>query len=342
MMEWARSPALVRQWAEDWVLPPLWDAVFTLPLEGTTWENRGNCHAVHVSVSLTLGVVNISWFRCAGTPFDWLCGCLGENSVLIHLVNDFRVGYIIKDTTAWACYKLPEPSLAAWKQIRETQCNRKWIVGCDDSKEAPSLFIHKVVGGAPVGSDVVVKSRVFRFQRVEFSPLGDNTLTVYGSIDGGTMEAVVFVDLEATFNNKELVVKSKIKCEHTSIPMEVTWMPDGSPCILRGELVQDESLFFMIQTTLVDASSGAKMWVFPQRKAVTTLSKNHFHHFLFRALGHALILSTSHHEVILCDSYSPVSPTPEIEFSLHAVDFTLVDSTLVCATRTGTIAMPFM
>ncbi|KAH3758750.1 hypothetical protein Pelo_9439 [Pelomyxa schiedti] len=57
MREWARSPALLRQWAEEWVLPPLWDALFRLPLQGATWQLRDYCITAHVSVSLTLGLI---------------------------------------------------------------------------------------------------------------------------------------------------------------------------------------------------------------------------------------------------------------------------------------------
>ncbi|KAH3731316.1 hypothetical protein Pelo_17855 [Pelomyxa schiedti] len=241
MTQWARSTVLFRQWAEEWVLYSLWDA---------------------------------------------LCGCIGDNKVLLTSFKNFTVEQIIKDTTACNQCELPEPSLTAWAQIKSIVCNRKWIVGCGDTKEeVPSLFIHKVEGGAPVGDDVVVKTRDIRMSLVELAPLSDDTLILHGKIGGGCSEhtqrdVVTLVDLEATFNNKELVVKSKIECNpplgaSTLILRSVTWLPDGSPCILMSELVLQEAAVNVTRRTLVDALSSETTWEFPDGKLVTTLNKSH-------------------------------------------------------------------
>ncbi|KAH3767190.1 hypothetical protein Pelo_945 [Pelomyxa schiedti] len=122
---------------------------------------------------------------------------------------------------------------------------------------------------------MVVKSGDIRIKRVEFAPLGGDTLILYGTTEGGTMDAVVLVDLEATFTNKELVVKSKIVCGQSTGPTRytrgVTWMPDGSPCMLVV------SGFVPVHNySLVDASALATTrWVFPKGKTVSTLQKTH-------------------------------------------------------------------
>ncbi|KAH3758665.1 hypothetical protein Pelo_9576 [Pelomyxa schiedti] len=246
MAEWARSPALVRQWACDWVLSPLWDAIFDLPFEGPCWKNRQYSKEVHVSVSPTLGVVNISWFTCSN---EALCGCLGM---------------IVKDATAWDASYAPVAALKSWKIPEYVQCNRKWIVGCTYAARSSSLFIQKVVGGAPVGSEVVVESREYRILDVEFLPQEDNTLMLVGDYN-----ASVFVDLEATFLRKELVVKLKIAGEPMRNAQGAALMPDGSPCILvRGTVPVNHY-------SLVDASSLATRWVFPEGKTVATLQRSH-------------------------------------------------------------------
>ncbi|KAH3731747.1 hypothetical protein Pelo_17418 [Pelomyxa schiedti] len=285
MTEWARSPALVRQWADDWVLPPLWDAVFKLPIKAKTRDPMAPPHFFHVSVSLTLGIVGHSEFVCGSE--EVVCGCLGENRVLVTVTkrnpgrDDPITEHMIRDTTApWSpeCC-LPEASLA---QIGPTRCNWKWIVGCDYHH---SMYIHKVVHGSPVGADVTVMCRgSVRGVVPMFTPLGDDIVQfreTHGEDDGdyNSCSVVVFVDLEATFNKKDLVVISKIDCgpNWALPPAGITWMPDSSPCILRSRfLVNPETHAAVLAYTLVDPSKSHATVMEFRHKTVLTLGKNHF------------------------------------------------------------------
>ncbi|KAH3758666.1 Vacuolar protein sorting-associated protein 9A [Pelomyxa schiedti] len=356
MTEWARSPALVRQWADDWVLSPLWDAVFHLPIDGTTWDTTGQQHFLFVSVSLTLGVLSHSWFTCGGITCD-VCGCIGDNKVLMYVPKRGSCGdeqaaaeHIIRDTAAGGearnpeCRCLPETeaSLAQWEQVRFTTCNRKWIVGCHVKGSA--LFIRRVVSGSPFGDDVILKASEFSRGFVpQFTPLG-NDVVMLRELGEHSSAALVFVDLWESFNKKDLVVTSKIVCR-TNWPMVdtgITWLPDGSLCILKTDMLGDLSEKKNTDFCLVEEKSNATVWDFPE-KQVTILGKNHLlaapsiwwsgensHFKVFHTgdLAHpslhvpstwatgewqsSLILSTSYH--------NPEHTTPsaqEIEFSLY-------------------------
>ncbi|KAH3723228.1 hypothetical protein Pelo_18067 [Pelomyxa schiedti] len=332
MTEWARSPALVRQWAEDWVLSPLWDAVFRLPIDGTTSASQQ--HFLFVSVSLTLGVLSHSCFTCGINC--GVCGCIGDNKVLMYVPKRRydRDGpaagdHVIRDTAAapWnqQSVSVPEVSLAQWEQVRFTACNRKWIVGCQIKGSV--LYIHRVVRGSPVGDDVILKCRDFSWGfEPQFTPLGGDVVMLRGL--GETMNAPrVFVDLWESFNKKELVVTSKIlyRTNWPLVATGVTWLPDGSACILQsyhtaiadGE--KNDTAFY-----LVDQGSNATVWEFPE-KDVTVLGKNHLLHSpslwwsadSFKVLHTGLILSTTHRIEYEEEATGALCTTTEIEFSLH-------------------------
>ncbi|KAH3714155.1 hypothetical protein Pelo_19337 [Pelomyxa schiedti] len=73
MLEWARSPSHIRQWAHDWVMWPETDAVFWLP------DGRH----LAVTVSPTLGVVSWSLFRSHYA----VMGLVGTDAVLCATTN---------------------------------------------------------------------------------------------------------------------------------------------------------------------------------------------------------------------------------------------------------------
>ncbi|KAH3731844.1 hypothetical protein Pelo_17322 [Pelomyxa schiedti] len=328
MTEWARSPALVRQWADDWVLPPLWEAVFRLPIKGTTRETRYQHKYMCVGVSLTLGVVNLSVFTFDSELGERVCGCIGDNRVLVAHSKDFDgVGhnreYFMWDTiTQKAVGCAPDTSLGQWAPVSSPQCNRKWIVGRHDDARDSFLYIHKVSRGAPTGADVVVKCSG-GLPVDEVTLLGD-TVMIHGN-DSSENEVVAFVDLEETFGNKkELVFTSKIDCGplHGALATAaVTWLPDGSACILKRNLMS--TTVYRPCYTLVDASPGhSAIWVFPPNDFVKPLSKDH----LFSRSSKwsdvtrfqcdtqtGLILSTSHSN---CGPETSAFST-EVEFSLH-------------------------
>ncbi|KAH3764901.1 hypothetical protein Pelo_3233 [Pelomyxa schiedti] len=328
MREWARSPALVRQWADDWVLPPLWDAVFVLPLVPQARESGGGQYLFHVSVSLTLGVLCHSWFACDSS--EKVCGCIRDNRVLVQTANKVSLSmeYAIRDPAAWNDTYLPEASLEAWRFIWIVKCGKKWILGGDGST---SIHILRVVCGSPVGAEVVVRCRDIQSQ-FQFTPLGDDVIMFLERDEHG-YDVVVFADLVEIFEKKQLVVMAKISCgtKWPVVTSDITWMPDGSACIL----LEDAQLV----STLVDPSKGnVIVQQFPHKEAVLPFRKNNvfclcskqsemstFEVFHTGDLAHpslcvpctwatvdritGLILSTVHH--------NSREVSTEIEFSLH-------------------------
>ncbi|KAH3731749.1 hypothetical protein Pelo_17420 [Pelomyxa schiedti] len=141
-----------------------------------------------------------------------------------------------QDTTAeaWDQGCLPESScLAEWGQRRQVLCNRRWIIGCN--AEGSLLYMRRVVGGSPVGADVQVEGRNLMCRVIQFTPLGDDVVMLREP--GYEQHNVVmeFVDLGESFNKKELVVLFKIECgrKWPLVTKGITWLPDGSPCILK-------------------------------------------------------------------------------------------------------------
>ncbi|KAH3731845.1 hypothetical protein Pelo_17323 [Pelomyxa schiedti] len=248
MIQWARSPALFRQWAEDWVLPPLWDAVFRLPLEGSTGESWNQHKMVCVSVSITMGLVRISVFTSHSELGVRVCGCIGDDRVLVSSTNvswsrgrNREKKYIIVDTTQAVLEErryTAEASLSDWASVGFPQCNRRWIVGCRDVGAGWFLHIHRVSCGVPVGADVVVNGGQLPVVD-ELTLIGDTA--VIRGCNSSHCRVLAFIDLPATFSNKkELVITRK------AVGAGVAWMPDGSI-----------------------------WWVFPQDQLVKPISKHH-------------------------------------------------------------------
>ncbi|KAH3745768.1 hypothetical protein Pelo_12849 [Pelomyxa schiedti] len=336
MTEWARSAALVRQWAEEWVLSPLWDAVFELPFNETYTRDFLPIpqHFLIVSVSQTLGVLGHSWFRYSDDN-ETMCGCIGDNRVLVVAINrlpgcnELTKQHFVRDTTApWNQECLPEPSLTQWEPVRFTKCNRKWIVGCNDGESV--IFIHRVCSHTR-GSIVP-----------EFTPLGDDVIMLHET-DEYSNTTVEFVDVRESFEKKELVVTSKFECG-TKWPLfeiGITWMPDGSPCILQCDVLANPH-GNITTYRLVDSSTKHTLIQEFLCKKVATLSKNLLfvisaqrkrpgHNFMLRHTGDlahhpslrvpctwasgdwptGLILSTSHNQS------NNTGGGNEIRFSLH-------------------------
>ncbi|KAH3723289.1 hypothetical protein Pelo_18008 [Pelomyxa schiedti] len=77
LVQWVKSPAMFRSWAEDWVLRPESDAVFRLS------DSCYACTCVCVSVSPTLGVVCHSYFRLASDTYCCCVGSIGPGMVVL-------------------------------------------------------------------------------------------------------------------------------------------------------------------------------------------------------------------------------------------------------------------
>ncbi|KAH3731846.1 hypothetical protein Pelo_17324 [Pelomyxa schiedti] len=346
MIQWARSPALFRQWAEDWVLPPLWDAVFRLPLEGSTGELWNQHKMVCVSVSMTVGLVRISVFTSHSELGLRLCGCIGDDRVMVSSTNGSwsRGGhreYFIRDATKelWDARRhTAEASLSDWASVGFPQCNRRWIVGYRDGGGAePSFHIHKVSCGVPVGSDVVVKCGGQLRIVDEVALLGDTAMIA--GCNSSRAQVVALVDLQATFSNKkELVLAAKIEGDG------VAWMPDGSICsLVRGGVETTGSESHQCYLLVDEFPVRKTRWVFPQDEVVKQIGRNHlfsrpsdwsqatrFQVFHTGDLAHpslcvpctwacpdrqtGITISTSHHNNHGGKSGATM---PEIELSLH-------------------------
>ncbi|KAH3763159.1 hypothetical protein Pelo_4990 [Pelomyxa schiedti] len=256
MIEWCHSTEVVRLWAEEWVIRPVRDAVFRLPLmERDTRDQyrRRRWRYLCVSVSATLGVVTLSGFTskmrvrhcmtgpnkvlCSTTyPSDWL---KSENSV-------------IDAVTGSVCWSSPLTSNYL------ARANRKWVVCCGDGDG--ELWIWKVVGGVPVEPKMCFQTAL-SWAEFELSPLSEDVL-----MELGTRGSVTFCDLEASFQYQELITK---KLDYDSRPARgVMLVSDGSMCTLHRHFSLSQREFF-----LVDEKSN-KVLKFPPKHDVRPISKS--------------------------------------------------------------------
>ncbi|KAH3731769.1 hypothetical protein Pelo_17399 [Pelomyxa schiedti] len=221
MLEWARSPSHIRQWAHDWVLWPETDAVFWLP------DGRH----LAVTVSPTLGVVSWSLFRSHYA----VMGLVGTDAVLCATTNvtikrekgsttsgvTAHLGVFnvageksgarpvtssnTRSSEAPALFEDSRRLLWSWEAevktpLREV-CNREWIVGFFPNTE-DWLWIWKVE----------VSGFGFIPSSVRFSPLCGDVLMMFPFVHQGDSpgsDLVIFVDLAASFESGLPVVTSR-------------------------------------------------------------------------------------------------------------------------------------
>ncbi|KAH3756553.1 hypothetical protein Pelo_11664 [Pelomyxa schiedti] len=230
LVRWAQSTSLARAWARDWVVRPAAHAVFQLPIRG---------HRLCASVSPTLGLVSSRWFRQEG-KWGAVRGCVGQGRVLACSM-ELRAGvvvreYRVEDVAAAADGgddggRAPSEVLASLGRLDcLVWCNSKWIVGLPSRGE---MCVWKVLDPRCDGGAGLVLSEEQRFEGVDatllqFSPLCDDDVMAFSS----ALSFVEFIDLEASFNSKNVVVKSVVKCSKRE-PFGILWMPDGSTCSLH-------------------------------------------------------------------------------------------------------------
>ncbi|KAH3758077.1 hypothetical protein Pelo_10207 [Pelomyxa schiedti] len=255
LVQWTQTTALVRMWAEEWVLSTCQDAVFRLPIRDTF---------LRVVVSPTMGVLSHSWFTHATTS---VCGGLGRDSLLVrtHTTHKWATEYSVMDLGVPASRRrgaragesfLGNPRLMFSRA--QLRCNRKWIVGLMESCDV--LCMWKVVGGGPVEPERSIHG-IEASNYLQFSP---QCLDVVMIISAHGKHCVIFVDLEATFNVKELVVTSKVPFYGNS-PGGFLWMPDGSLCALQ---------YCTPSVHLLDAN-GKTIKVFPPNSQAVPFDRTH-------------------------------------------------------------------
>ncbi|KAH3744157.1 hypothetical protein Pelo_14445 [Pelomyxa schiedti] len=272
MVEWCQSLSLVRMWAEEWVLRPVRDAVFRLPLRDSTQIHTRDIRRFRylcVSVSPTLGVVSVSAFTSTMLMQDCMTG---PNKVLFsktspsdwvlweHSVLDSESGAV-----CWS-----SPSLSFGYSAR---ANRKWLA-CSGSKHG-ELCIWRVAGGIPEGPGVCFQTSL-DLKDIDLSPESHDILMDLG----WTCGAVTFVDLDASFQAQGLVVQTKIM-HHEVTPKGVMWLSDGSMCTLHF----GSSVYF-----LVDELQHRRL-AFPKDHMVHPISK-----------GRAFVISADSHRFRVYDT----------------------------------------
>ncbi|KAH3757637.1 hypothetical protein Pelo_10534 [Pelomyxa schiedti] len=259
MVHWASSTTLVRAWAEDWVLRSVKDAVFDLPIRDSDEiepsPESPTYFSLYVSVSPTMGVVTHSWFT-----HTWkICGCVGQDRLLAASsnINTWSVGYTVNDTNGKVV--VPEfwsTDLGVWLYDPATKCNREWIVGFAGQE----LRLWKVAKGGllSVCPRVVMLPVVISPRLAEFSPRNDSELIIMLN------RGAIFVDLEASFKQGELVEFTKFECSNNDV-RGVMWMADGS----LGTLHHYSSDF-----TLINVATRKRL-TFPKAHAVVPIDQTH-------------------------------------------------------------------
>ncbi|KAH3714529.1 hypothetical protein Pelo_18961 [Pelomyxa schiedti] len=279
LVQWIKSPAMFRSWAEDWVLRPESDAVFRLPQDPC-----GECSYMCVSVSPTLGVVCHSYFRLASDTLCCCVGVIGPGTVVVQslarvdhdLCSYYNYGILdVGDVTQQKQLKHGVEGAtmlgASWEAVEQLKCSRNWIVGHSWS----GIFILKVASGRPAGKGIslnltaIEKSCGLRLLRPsQFSQSSVDDI-FYFACEGFHGRRIVIVDLNATSQTMELVVKSKFFLCNTLFPkleLGIQELNDGTLC----ELDLEDSSF-----TLRDITTGNLRATFPHAQKVTTLDQNH-------------------------------------------------------------------
>ncbi|KAH3723304.1 hypothetical protein Pelo_17991 [Pelomyxa schiedti] len=283
LVEWAQSTALARQWAKDWVLRPTTQVVFALPISEPFWMvPDGHRSFVCVSVSPTLGLVSSHWFKLLSN--EQVSGCVGDGRVLVdlspHDCGEIRrfsimdvvprgVGVHSRDTAVgdnggpigmrYQVYT--EQLLEASSSLK---CNRRWIVGVWRCKKICVWKVHSSDGDC--GGVKVSEERQFKVVDVAealFSPLCDDVLVTFNEV----AEVMEFIDLEASFSGKNLVVKSRQQCKLGQLLKGILWMPDGSTCTLGG--------WSRAENILIDTTTRKEVNFFPYEMDVTPVGSHH-------------------------------------------------------------------
>ncbi|KAH3758774.1 hypothetical protein Pelo_9415 [Pelomyxa schiedti] len=266
---WARSTALVAEWARGWVLAPTTNAVLDLP---------GVRRFLHVCVSsATLGLVSSHRF---GDSWGDVRGCVGDRRVLARRWEDtglycgYGRHYCVVDVVGGPENHVVDVPMTGDNPPSHMCSNRKWIVGVYGWRE---VCVWKVVGS---GCDDVVKvSEEHRLSgidaeivRLQFSPLSEDCViaftyakfTANGWIPA-IRKCVYFIDLEASFKGGNAVIKSTV--EHRNRAIGLVWMPDGSTCTLHEDL---SSGFLLRETT-----TGNTIRTFQQHSTVIPVGAHH-------------------------------------------------------------------
>ncbi|KAH3744474.1 hypothetical protein Pelo_14143 [Pelomyxa schiedti] len=249
LVRWTQSTEAFRAWAEDWVLRPLDDAVFRLPIPN---------HFLYVSVSLTLGLLRHSQFFVT----DTVCGCVGFSRILLQN----------KRSGAYLC---PIPGVSDDLAPKRVQlwdtavcCNRKWVVS-EDSEQV--LVVPD--GG---GTEMVFKPELIGSVGAHyFSPFNDDVLMLFSSIGTAT-----FWDLKASSEQGHLVVASEIQCR--DYPQGMVWIPGGPVCIIHWDYSAPSHL-------VVDLTTSKEVAKFPSNYPVVPIGTSHIFarlRFLSLARGH--------------------------------------------------------
>ncbi|KAH3763156.1 hypothetical protein Pelo_5011 [Pelomyxa schiedti] len=271
MIQWALSPQF-RAWAEDWVLTPCYDAVFGVPMERLIVELGFVRVFLCVSVSSTLGLVSVDLFTFFGSR---VCGCVGDGKVLLKCYQGGEEHYqfkIFDSRQRGTPYIGVGPIFHNQEPEIRVRCNRKWIVGFPRGE---SLWVVKVVGGAPLQQQPEHFFNGITPGTLQFSPFSDDTVIVMPQATEKTngVSCITFVDLDASFQAQELVITSKIEL-NKMWPAGLLWMPGGSLCVLN-QTTESHHPICACSIFLIDCATQAHH--FPKFPIVTPIGKNHAH-----------------------------------------------------------------
>ncbi|KAH3766028.1 hypothetical protein Pelo_2113 [Pelomyxa schiedti] len=235
LMRWAQSTTAFRAWAEEWVLRPCDEVAFALPIKE---------HYLFVSVSQTLGIVRHCWF----TTSSEVIGCLGHNRVLLKPRNTYAqslIAYTIaevgdNDGEAPIPVEILQPL-----DCNRLFCNQKWMAGFLNHDE---IGIWRVCGG-------VVMEPGHCLDWPEFSPCSEI----------GMGWRVTVCDVPASFNDGDLVAKSKLLCNESLCG--VILGPDGYVYTLHYDF---NAAFYFV----VDETTGTKLVRFPPHSCAKTVGNS--------------------------------------------------------------------
>ncbi|KAH3764905.1 hypothetical protein Pelo_3237 [Pelomyxa schiedti] len=272
LVEWLQWNTLVRKWAEEWVLRPVCDAVFRLPLMDHT-QYRGSHYAweeaiwyrhkyLCVSVSPTLGVVTWCVFGsdkvvpcCTTGPGKLLC-----STPLPVSPAKVKASHSVVDAVSGAECWSSSP-------LRSCGCcaaaNRKWLV-CH-GKKLGEVWVWKVVGGVPVDPRKSLQAMDvgLSLSKFHFSPLWDDVL-----VDVDCSGTVSLCDLEASFQQQKLVITTTLPFGGVNAT-DVMQIPGGSMCT-----VSHTNVTYCETVPCVMDAQYHPLVVFPRQSIVMQIGKS--------------------------------------------------------------------
>ncbi|KAH3758753.1 hypothetical protein Pelo_9442 [Pelomyxa schiedti] len=291
---WARS-ASFRVWADDWVLAPAVDAVFTLPVESKDHKVR---FFLHVSVSPTMGVVSHSLFTSTGEAR----GSLGHDRILVsNTSGSWVTGVHVKLSAVNSSGKVIAPLI--WESDLEGMsrpgvlCNRNWVISVVRKGE---FHIWRVAGSRLLGPKLVSTGMNSGTLRLSL-PNGDVAMVFPENFEG----EVMFIDLESTFKRGSLVEKSpRVACNDTW-PTEVVSMPDGSVSTIHLDM--STNTYYLVNSVTHERHT------FPEVHHVTAIDQRHVYVAPWLRMTNYQVCCSG----LVCSTAQPKGDVTEVKFEVR-------------------------